>query len=235
MEAVVQRYMSRPGTDLDLLDQLQLYEAVLRFEDGESDGVSIPENSVRKTLRQRHAAAASTTATSSTSAGTNCTNGTTATNGCRKSRRHSTGNTASHSQNQQHQLQTTPSSATLPASSMLQLPIQQQTVDEDSSGSGSTGTDPMSPTSTVAVDGTGLIDAVTGLRITKPAPPTGAGVTPGLRRRRERAERQKTFMREQLDASARAAEATRLGGGGEENQGKIVCVNLRFRRAMRLV
>lgn len=30
MEGVIQRYMSRPGTDLDLLDQLQLYEAVLK-------------------------------------------------------------------------------------------------------------------------------------------------------------------------------------------------------------
>lgn len=30
MEGVVQRYMSRPGTDLDLLDQLQLYETVLK-------------------------------------------------------------------------------------------------------------------------------------------------------------------------------------------------------------
>lgn len=30
----------------------------------------------------------------------------------------------------------------------------------------------------------------------------GAGVTPGLRRRRERAERQKTFMREQQEAAA---------------------------------
>lgn len=30
MESVVQRYMSRPGTDLDLLDQLQMYEAVLK-------------------------------------------------------------------------------------------------------------------------------------------------------------------------------------------------------------
>lgn len=31
MESVIQRYMSRPGTDLDLLDQLQLYDAVLRY------------------------------------------------------------------------------------------------------------------------------------------------------------------------------------------------------------
>lgn len=30
MENVIQLYISRPGTDLDLLDQLQLYDAVLR-------------------------------------------------------------------------------------------------------------------------------------------------------------------------------------------------------------
>lgn len=30
IEGVIQRYMSRSGTDLDLLDQLQLYEAVLK-------------------------------------------------------------------------------------------------------------------------------------------------------------------------------------------------------------
>lgn len=31
IEGVIQRYMSRSGTDLDLLDQLQLYEAVLKW------------------------------------------------------------------------------------------------------------------------------------------------------------------------------------------------------------
>lgn len=30
MENVIQRFMSRPGTDLELLDQLQLYEDVLK-------------------------------------------------------------------------------------------------------------------------------------------------------------------------------------------------------------
>lgn len=30
MEGVIQRFMSRPGTDLELLDQLQLYEDVLK-------------------------------------------------------------------------------------------------------------------------------------------------------------------------------------------------------------
>lgn len=30
MEDVISKYMSKPGTDLDLLDQLQMYEAVLK-------------------------------------------------------------------------------------------------------------------------------------------------------------------------------------------------------------
>lgn len=71
MEGIVQRYMSRTGTDLDLLDQFQLYESVLRFEDGDTDGIRIPDNTVRKTLRYRA-------------------NGTDTTDR-RKSRRHSTG------------------------------------------------------------------------------------------------------------------------------------------------
>lgn len=53
MEGIIQRYMSRPGTDLDLLDQLQLYELVLRLEDGDSNNVHIPDNTVRKTPRYR--------------------------------------------------------------------------------------------------------------------------------------------------------------------------------------
>lgn len=30
MESVIQRYIAKPGTDMDLLDQLHLYEAVLK-------------------------------------------------------------------------------------------------------------------------------------------------------------------------------------------------------------
>ena len=30
MESVIQHYMSKPGTDMDLINQLQLYEAVLK-------------------------------------------------------------------------------------------------------------------------------------------------------------------------------------------------------------
>ncbi|XP_037039668.1 FH1/FH2 domain-containing protein 3 isoform X4 [Bradysia coprophila] len=152
MEGVVQRYMSRPGTDLDLLDQLQLYEAVLKFEDGESEGIRIPDNSVRKTLRYR------------------ASNGTqNETHERRKSRRHSTGNSPMPPPIPPH-----PKSYTVPA---------QQIVDEDSSSSANSG------------ELNDVFGIAKGNR-------DGAGVTPGLRRRRERAERQKTFMREQQEAAA---------------------------------
>ncbi|XP_018566467.1 FH1/FH2 domain-containing protein 3 isoform X3 [Anoplophora glabripennis] len=75
-EAIIQRYMSKPGTDLDLLQQFQIYEAVLQYEDGEEiNGTPIRhlDESVRKTIRNRKAVVESTDR--------------------RKSRRHSTGNT----------------------------------------------------------------------------------------------------------------------------------------------
>lgn len=46
-------------------------------------------------------------------------------------------------------------------------------------------------------------------------PREGAGVTPGLRRRRERAERQKSFMREQQDA---VASGYRFGSVADESE-----------------
>ncbi|KAF7265989.1 hypothetical protein GWI33_020723 [Rhynchophorus ferrugineus] len=57
IEAIIQRYMSKPGTDLDLLQQFQIYEAVLQFEDGEEKSASAPirhlDENIRKTLRSR--------------------------------------------------------------------------------------------------------------------------------------------------------------------------------------
>lgn len=35
--------MSRPGTDLDLLRQFQIYEAVLQHEDGEEKGTPLKQ------------------------------------------------------------------------------------------------------------------------------------------------------------------------------------------------
>ncbi|SPP77368.1 blast:FH1/FH2 domain-containing protein 3 [Drosophila guanche] len=149
METVIQRYMSKPGTDLDLLDQLQLYEAVLKFEDGESDGQRLPQNSMRKTQRYRP--------------GTNTTER-------RKSRRHSTDNSP------------VPITKVLPTT-LLRMTPTQGTLDEDSSGS----------TNSTEFSG-GLFN--------EKKPRDGAGVTPGLRRRRERAERHKSFLKEQQEAAA---------------------------------
>ncbi|GIY05795.1 hypothetical protein CEXT_222582, partial [Caerostris extrusa] len=42
MEGVIQYYMSKQGTDLDLLQQFQIYEAVLKHEDGVPDTKPLP-------------------------------------------------------------------------------------------------------------------------------------------------------------------------------------------------
>ncbi|XP_069968011.1 uncharacterized protein Fhos isoform X4 [Bactrocera oleae] len=148
MESVIQRYMSKPGTDLDLLDQLQLYEAVLKFEDGEAEGIRLPENSLRKTQRHRQS---------------------TDTAERRKSRRHSTG--------------TSPHVSRVIASPKRMTPTH-GVLDEDSSGS----TNSAEYAANGVFNGEKARDAV--------------GVTPGLRRRRERAERHKSFLKEQQEAVA---------------------------------
>lgn len=78
IEGIIQRYMSKPGTDLDLLQQFQIYEAVLQYEDGEERGTPnrLLDESIRKTLRNRKSVTDSAER--------------------RKSRRHSTGNTPVH-------------------------------------------------------------------------------------------------------------------------------------------
>jgi len=67
--------MSKQGTDLDLLRQFQIYEAVLHHEDGEEKGTPLKQldETVRKTLRNRKSLSESMTTER------------------RKSRRHSTG------------------------------------------------------------------------------------------------------------------------------------------------
>lgn len=192
MEGIIQRYMSRPGTDLDLLDQLQLYETVLRFEDGETDGIRIPDNTVRKTLRYRSNE-----------------------NDRRKSRRHSTGTAPS--------AQPPPVPPPPPPSLLMSMPpsippppppplpppvapvmvygslrqaVQQQAHDEDSSSSANSADHNLG-------GGGGYRDTS---RDT-------TGVTPGLRRRRERAERQKSFMREQQELTQFKAQEETNGHG----------------------
>ena len=155
MEGIVQRYMSRPGTDLDLLDQLQLYETVLRFEDGEIDNIRIPDNTVRKTLRYRSNENSDR----------------------RKSRRHSTYTTV-----KSPVVSITGPPPPVPPLPQNYNPPASQAQDEDSSSSAHSGD--------INLNGSGVFNK---------GPRETAGVTPGLRRRRERAERQKSFMREQQE------------------------------------
>lgn len=157
MESVIQRYMSRNGTDLDLLDQFQLYEAALRFEDGVSDEIKhFDDKTVRKTLRA-------------------CTNDSTEK---RKSRRHSTTT----------QCAPAPPPPPLPPAlyeiippAVPPLPLRymlQQAKEANENDSSSSGGD---------------LNGFTDCKMRE----GGAGVTPALRRRRERAERQRTFQRDQ--------------------------------------
>lgn len=52
MERIIQHYMSKQGTDHDLLHQFRTYEAVLRHEDGDDDGRPLPD-SQRIVLRRK--------------------------------------------------------------------------------------------------------------------------------------------------------------------------------------
>lgn len=148
MEGIIQRYMSRPGTDLDLLDQLQLYELVLRLEDGDVTNDQIPDNTIRKTPRYR----------------------TINTDIERKSRRHSS---ACH-----------PVSIPPPPPPMMTTNGSFEPYDEDSSSSGA------GELSKSLMDARNSDNG------------ESAGTTPYLRKRRDRAERQKSLLKEQLELAA---------------------------------
>lgn len=179
LESIIQRYMSRSGTDLDLLDQFQLYEASLRFEDGESD-VRLPDNTVRKTLRYR----------SSDS-----------TERRRKSRRHSTGTAPPVPPPIPPQAYciVPPVVPPLPLSYMIQQQIKLQDNDNDSSSSGG-----------------GDLNGFADCKIREGV----ASTTPGLRRRRERAERQKSFQREQETVNSNNANGTINTGVESDDYGE---------------
>uniref|UniRef100_A0A0A9WQT4 FH1/FH2 domain-containing protein 3 n=1 Tax=Lygus hesperus TaxID=30085 RepID=A0A0A9WQT4_LYGHE len=134
MENIIRKYMSKQGTDLDLLRQFQIYEAVLAHEDGD-DEKTTPlrqlDEALRKSLKNRK----SLTATLHP-------------DDRRKSRRRLIGSS--------------PVTLTLTPTRII--------------------TPPLSP------DILAMNDV------------NGVGVTPGLRRRRERAERHKSFIKEQQEA-----------------------------------
>ncbi|XP_025160810.1 FH1/FH2 domain-containing protein 3 isoform X1 [Harpegnathos saltator] len=166
MEGVIQRYMSKQGTDLDLLRQFQIYEAVLHHEDGDRGSpIRQLDDNIRKTLRNRKSLVDS--------------------HERRKSRRHSTGTSplsmslnARLSPRLNHTLGVSSLNSTLNSS----LPDDD---DESSSSQSSHG-----HLGEVQLNGSYKENKV------------DVGVTPALRRRRERAERQRSFIREQQEATA---------------------------------
>ncbi|XP_015834230.1 FH1/FH2 domain-containing protein 3 isoform X4 [Tribolium castaneum] len=165
IERIIQRYMSKPGTDLDLLQQFQIYEAVLQYEDGEEGGTPIRhlDESIRKTLRTRKSVSEA--------------------NERRKSRRHSTG-TSPHP----HPLLARNNNRSL-----------QINVEDDESSSSQSSEINNSQLNGCYKDSNKATDA---------------GVTPALRRRRERAERQRSFMREQQET----VELLRAASQNEEDE-----------------
>ncbi|XP_014300404.1 FH1/FH2 domain-containing protein 3 isoform X3 [Microplitis demolitor] len=168
IEGIIQRYMSKQGTDLDLLRQFQIYEAVLHHEDGNDRGSPIRQldDNIRKTLRSRKSLVDS--------------------HERRKSRRHSTGTSPlSMSLNSRlsprlnHSLGLNSLNGTFNSG----IPTAVDDDDESSSSQSSQGLD-------VQLNGSYKENK------------DDAGVTPALRRRRERAERQRSFIREQQEATA---------------------------------
>lgn len=170
IEMIIQRYMSKPGTDLDLLQQFQIYEAVLKYEDGE-EKCSMPirhlDENTRKTLRNRRSLVGSTER--------------------RKSRRHSTGTTPVHtglnnSQNTSY--------------------LQANEEDDESSSTHSSDLNNLNGGYKSSNKGKmpfwGVFDCAFNMLCLA----NEAGVTPALKRRRERAERQRSFMREQQESVA---------------------------------
>ncbi|XP_044020038.1 uncharacterized protein LOC122860330 isoform X4 [Aphidius gifuensis] len=192
IEGIIQRYMSKQGTDLDLLRQFQIYEAVLHHEDGNDWGSPIRQldDNIRKTLRNRKSLVDSQER--------------------RKSRRHSTGTSPlSMSLNSRlsprlnHSIGLNSLNGTLNSS----LPDD----DDESSSSQSS-------------QGLGDVQLNGSYKENKGGYPTDVGVTPALRRRRERAERQRSFIREQQEATANM----RASIGNTDDSEGIVTNGLRY-------
>ncbi|XP_024946299.1 uncharacterized protein LOC107273227 isoform X3 [Cephus cinctus] len=170
IEGIIQRYMSKQGTDLDLLRQFQIYEAVLHHEDGNDRGSPIRQldDNIRKTLRNRKSLVDS--------------------HERRKSRRHSTGTSPlSMSLNARLSPRLNHSLGLNSLNSTLNNTLNNALPDDDDESSSSQSSQGLGD---VQINGSYKENKV------------DVGVTPALRRRRERAERQRSFIREQQEATA---------------------------------
>ncbi|KAK0181729.1 hypothetical protein PV327_003985 [Microctonus hyperodae] len=189
IEGIIQRYMSKQGTDLDLLRQFQIYEAVLHHEDGNDRGSPIRQldDNIRKTLRSRKSLVDS--------------------HERRKSRRHSTG--------------TSPLSMSLNIrlSPRLNHPLGLKSIN----GSFNSSLLDDGDESSSSHSSQGLADVQ--LNGNYKENKDDVGVTPALRRRRERAERQKSFIREQQEATANMRASV---GNLDEKEASYVSNGMRY-------
>ncbi|XP_050443785.1 FH1/FH2 domain-containing protein 3 isoform X2 [Adelges cooleyi] len=164
IEQVIQKYMSKPGTELDLLRQLQIYEVVLQHEDGDNKSTPIRvDHSIRKTLRNRKSLTSALDTVER-----------------RKSRRHSAGNAC------------------------IQMPLLMERLEINPP--------PPKPNKL-------------------PHPGEDAGVTPGLKRRRERAQRQRSMLREQYKNNITRPDWSSTDDQGESSEGQqngLHSLNLSF-------
>ncbi|XP_023217060.1 FH1/FH2 domain-containing protein 3-like isoform X2 [Centruroides sculpturatus] len=156
MERIIKFYMNKQGTDLDLLQQFQIYEAVLKHEDGDNDGKPLPvDMRVRQVPRSRKSHPD---------------------NDRRKSRRHSLGTLSSPLQSKSHgpTLENTPEEANhwLNNNHHNESPK--------------------------------IIDSNKMVNGTEPQQPTVNGITPALRRRRERDARNRSLIKEQEETGREA-------------------------------
>uniref|UniRef100_A0ABD2XR27 FH1/FH2 domain-containing protein 3 n=1 Tax=Trichogramma kaykai TaxID=54128 RepID=A0ABD2XR27_9HYME len=215
IEAIIQRYMGKQGTDLDLLRQFQIYEAVLYHEDGNDRDSPIRQldDNIRKTLRNRKSLVDS--------------------HERRKSRRHSTGtsplsamlllnNGCSTAGSSPRQLQASNGGV---GGNNGQLPVSVLVDNNNKNGhhhhlhnhnqhhqhqhhQANNDDDDGESSSSQSSQGIGDVSTINGGGTYKDKNALDVGVTPALRRRRERAERQRSFIREQQEATANMRAST---------------------------
>ncbi|XP_043203710.1 FH1/FH2 domain-containing protein 3-like isoform X1 [Amphibalanus amphitrite] len=175
IEAVTNKYLSRADTEPELSQQLQIYEAVLRKEDGESDGNSMPADASIRTLpRLRRGAAGEPDQR-------------------RRSRRFSTRRVSSDSPSSPEE----ESEGGAPTFAFYRPVGENWTVSDRRRMFARDG--PSSSGAGVEING----HSGSQQDASKYAE---MGVTPGLRRRRERQERQRSFIREQEERGSLSPE-----------------------------
>ncbi|XP_058792186.1 FH1/FH2 domain-containing protein 3 isoform X2 [Phymastichus coffea] len=195
IQIIIQNYMGKQGTDLDLLRQFHIYEAVLHHEDSnERDLFSVNspirtlDDNIRKTLRNRKSLVESQER--------------------RKSRRHSTG-TSPHGTTQLLRHGMSNNRRQLEHRNLLNksehhargLETGEEEEEEDDDDEDEDDDDDAESSSSQSSQSLNApLNNMNGSYSDKSS--MDVGVTPALRRRRERAERQRSFIREQQEASA---------------------------------